>query len=339
MTSPRRATAEGSTQWTTPDFENSLQQMYCGGMRKTSLAAAACAGLLLIPSCGAEESGTAPQADDAGVEDTGLTVLASIDVYTDLVQGIAGDTVDVEPLVDSTAVDPHSYEATPQDRLAVENADVVIANGGGYDSFITLLASAADKEDQVYQLIPGENTHGHEFDGTWENEHIWYDLDRMSEFVLDFGDHLGELAPENAEYYAENAEALAAEIDDLAERNRALDADGLSYFATEAVSGFLLDDTGFDNLTPLEFLNAVEHGDDVSPRLYSEALDLAEEIDILSFNPQTETQQAARIRDAAEDADAVVVEFTETLPEDADGFIDWMDANIDIIENALQEIR
>lgn len=339
MTSPRRETAEGSTQWTTLDFENSFQQMYCGAMRKSPLAAAACAGVLLISGCGSQEQGSAVQADDAAVEDTGLTVVASIDVYTDLVQGIAGDTVEVDPMVDSTAVDPHSYEATPQDRLAVENADVIIANGGGYDAFMTLLASSADKEEQLYQLIPGENWHSHEFDGTWENEHIWYDLDRMSEFVLDFADHLGELAPENAEFYTENAQDLAGDIDDLAERNRELDAEGLNYFATEAVSGFLLDDTGFDNVTPLEFLNAVEHGDDVSPRLYSEALDLAEEIDLLSFNPQTETQQAARIRDAAEDADAVVVEFTETLPEDADGFLDWMEANIDIVEDALQEIR
>jgi zinc/manganese transport system substrate-binding protein len=308
-------------------------------MRKSSLAAAACVGVLMISGCGDDAQGTTPEAGDAAVEDTGLTIIASIDVYTNLVEGIAGDTVEAQPMVDSTAVDPHSYEATPQDRLAVENSDVIIANGGGYDSFITLLASAADKEDQVYQLIPGENQHGQEFDGTWENEHIWYDLDQMSEFVLDFAEYLGELAPENADFYAENAEELAGDIDALADRSRALDAEGLSYFATEAVSGFLLDDTGFENVTPLEFLNAVEHGDDVSPRLYSEALDLAEEIDLLAFNPQTETQQAARLRDAAEDADAAVLEFSETLPEETDGYVEWMDANIDLLEGALQEMR
>lgn len=308
-------------------------------MRKASLAAAACAGGLLLAGCGTDSQGTDQENDDAAVEDTGLTVVASIDVYSDLVQGIAGDTVEVSPIVDSTAVDPHSYEATPQDRLAVENSDVIIANGGGYDAFITLLASAAGKDEQVYQLIPGDNSHAHEFDGTWENEHIWYDLERMSEFVQDFADHLGELAPENADFYTENAEALAGEIDQLAQRTSELDAAGHTYFATEAVSGFLLDDAGFENLTPLEFLNAVEHGDDVSPRLYSEALDLAEEVDLLAFNPQTETQQAARIRDAAEDGGAEVVEFTETIPDDVDGYLEWMDANIDIVEGALQEMR
>lgn len=308
-------------------------------MQKLSWAAVACLGAVVLTSCGSGEEGTEPLADtEAELAETDLTVVTSIDVYADLVQGIAGDTVETVPLVASTAVDPHSYEATPQDRLQVENSDVIIANGGGYDSFITLLASAAGKDDQVYQLIEGENSHSHEFDGSWENEHIWYDLDRMAEFVLDFADYLGEEVPENAEFYSENAEVLADEIQDLAERASALDTEGRSYFATESVSGFLLDDAGFENLTPLEFLNAVEHGDDVAPRLYSEALDLAEETDLLSYNPQTETQQSARIRDAAEDAGATVVEFTETLPEDGAGFLEWMDANIDVIEDALGEM-
>ncbi|WP_166429908.1 metal ABC transporter substrate-binding protein [Nesterenkonia sphaerica] len=308
-------------------------------MQKSFLAAAACVGMLLLAGCGDDSQDAAAPESDASAEETGLTVVASIDVYTDLVQGIAGDTVEVVPMVDSTAVDPHSYEATPQDRLQVENSDVIIANGGGYDAFMTLLASAADKDDQVYQLIPGDNQHGEDAGGDWENEHIWYDLTQMSEFVLDFAEHLGQLAPENADFYSENAEALAGDLDALAQRNRELSAEGLSYLATEAVSGFLLDDAGFDNATPVEFLSAVEHGDDVSPRLYSEALGLAEEVDLLVFNPQTETQQAARIRDAAESADAVVLEFTETLPEDSDGYLEWMEANLDLLEGALEEMR
>ncbi|GAA1805293.1 metal ABC transporter solute-binding protein, Zn/Mn family [Nesterenkonia flava] len=308
-------------------------------LRRRMTAAGAAAALLALTACGGGapegEEGTGAAGDG---QETDLTVVTSIDVYADLVDSIAEGTVETHPIVDSTAVDPHSYEANARDQLAVRDADVIIANGGGYDSFITLLASSADKDDDVYQLIPGENWHSHEFDGTYENEHIWYDLQRMQEFVLDFAAHLGELAPENAEFYEANAAELAEEIGALAERNRALETEGMSYFATEAVSGFLLDDAGFENRTPLEFLAAVEHGDDVSPRLYNEALGLTEEIDLLSYNPQTETQQSQRIRHEAEDNDVVVVEFTETLPDDAEGFVDWMSANIDLLEESLAEI-
>lgn len=303
-------------------------------VRRLFLPTLACSGALALASC-AVDAETPPEEG----QQTDLTVVTSIDVYADLVETIAGDTVEVEPLVASTAIDPHSYEATPQDRLTVERSDIIIANGGGYDSFITLLASAADKDDDVYQLIGGENQHSHDGEGGWENEHIWYDLELMTEFVQDFAEHLGELAPDNAEIYEQNAAHLAAELEALDERNRALDSDGLSYLATEAVSGYLLDHAGLDNRTEPEFLNAIEHGDDVSPRLYSQALDLAEEVDLLSYNSQTETQQSSRIRTAAEDADTSVIEFTETIPEEASGYLDWMDSNIDQLEQALGELR
>lgn len=306
-------------------------------MRIRLLATACCAVLAALTACGTPDPDSEPQ--DATVGDTGLTVVTSIDVYADLIEHIAEDTVEVEAIVTSTAVDPHSYEASPQDRLLVENADVVVANGGGYDSFITLLASAANKEDQVYQLIDGENTHSHDEHGEYENEHIWYDLDRMIEFVEDFADYLGEAAPDNTDFYTENASDLVSELDQLRQRNAELEASELSYLATEAVSGYLLDDAGLENLTEPEFLSAVEHGDDVSPRLYRSSLELAGEADVLSYNPQTETQQSGRIRAAAEDAGTVVVEFTETIPDDASGYLEWMDDNIVRLSEATEQAR
>src|SRR5699024_7130983 len=161
---------------------------------------------------------------------------------------IGAESIEVEALVTSTATDPHSYEATPQDRLAVENADVIIANGAGYDSFITLLASSAQKEDAVYQVADGENSHhhdhgarDHDHGGQHQNEHLWYDLPQMEQLATDLADHLGELAPQHAELYAQNADQLAEQISALDERSRQLDASGHSYLATEAVSGYLLD--------------------------------------------------------------------------------------------------
>lgn len=81
---------------------------------------------LVVTGCGAgleSESNDSPE----GIE-TGLSVLASTDVYASLVQEVVGDTAKVEAIVDNPAVDPHSYEATPKDRLSVEEADVLIAN-------------------------------------------------------------------------------------------------------------------------------------------------------------------------------------------------------------------
>ena len=150
--------------------------MHSSLLRPAALTAAA---LLALTACSDDSDGEAGAGGAEG-EDTGRLIVAPTDVYADLVQQIVGDTAEVEPLVDSPAIDPHSYEASPQDRLLVEEADVVLANGGGYDSYMNQLADSAGIAEDVYQVIEGESEHSHEWDGEYENEHIWYDLGLMS---------------------------------------------------------------------------------------------------------------------------------------------------------------
>lgn len=322
--------------------------------RRTWTKGLAVCALLALTSCSNGDDSTAEATVETPPVDADLLIVASTDVYADLAAQVVGDTAEVEALVDNPAVDPHSYEATAQDRLRVDQADVIIANGGGYDSFITLLAAAAGTEDNVFQLIEGESQHAHDDDdhgdhahdddhgdhGGHDNEHVWYDLHRMSEFVVDFGGHLGELVPENAELYNENAQILASKIQALDERNQDISGEGVAYLATEAVSGYLLQDAGFEDLTDVQFLAAVEHGDDVSPRLYQESLNLAtgNDIDLLAYNSQTETNQSSRIRSAAEEAGVPVLEFSETLPDGIDSYLDWMEDNISRLEALVESL-
>ncbi|TDS82305.1 zinc/manganese transport system substrate-binding protein [Nesterenkonia aurantiaca] len=367
------------------------------------LAALGAAATLVLTSCGNQTEETSAASDTADA-DAQLSVVASIDVYADLAARITGDTAEVKAIVDNPAVDPHSYEASPQDRLSIEQADALIANGGGYDPFLSTLADSADKDEALIQVLSesedeeehdeedgddsettedqdaeehagegdshddeaddhdsagspeedhsehgaeenhdedvenqeGEDDHaGHGHGEEGENEHVWYDLALMSEFVTDLADHLGDLSPENAELYSENAESLAEEIDALNERNRGLDASGMTFMTTEPVSAYLLSDAGFKDETDADFLAAIEHGDDVAPRLLQDALESAEDVDVMVYNEQTETNQSQQIRQAAEDAGVPVVEFSETLPEDAEDYLDWMDTNIDQLEELL----
>src|SRR5699024_2041895 len=147
-------------------------------------------GLLMLPAVIMATGCANPGAADpcsSGV-DTGLLVLASTAVYASLGQDVVADTAEDEAIVDNPAVDPHSYEATPQHRLRVEEAHVLTANGGGSDPYIPQLAQSAGHAGQASQLISGEISTSHKFDVTHQNEHIRYDLSRMSELVADFGE-------------------------------------------------------------------------------------------------------------------------------------------------------
>ena len=91
-------------------------------MRPLALLLAGTAALLA--GCAATPESTRPQ------------VVASTNVYADIARSIGGDRVDVTAILDDARKDPHEYEATARDRLAVSRADLVIENGGGYDSFL-----------------------------------------------------------------------------------------------------------------------------------------------------------------------------------------------------------
>ena len=80
-----------------------------------------------------------PPAEDDGT----IRIVASTNVYGDLAMTIGGDLVSVTSIITSAAQDPHSYEASAQDQLALSRADLVIENGGGYDPFIDTLLDAA----------------------------------------------------------------------------------------------------------------------------------------------------------------------------------------------------
>jgi zinc/manganese transport system substrate-binding protein len=76
-----------------------------------------------------------------------VQVVASTNVYGDIAQQIGGDLVSVTSFITSAAQDPHSYEASAQDQLALSKADIVIENGGGYDPFIDTLLNAAGNDE------------------------------------------------------------------------------------------------------------------------------------------------------------------------------------------------
>lgn len=137
-------------------------------MKKTALGAIVATPLvaaLILSGCSSTGGSTA----DSGQ----VQIVASTNVYGDIAKQVGGDDVEVTSLITSAAQDPHSYEASAQDRLAVSRADVVVENGGGYDPFVDTLLEAGSTEgvavinaSELSGLMPGhegeEHDHEHE---------------------------------------------------------------------------------------------------------------------------------------------------------------------------------
>ena len=165
--------------------------------RRLSAAALAAASALLLAGCA---SAGADDTDDGRID-----VVASTNVYGQLVEEIAGDLVDVTSIITSNAQDPHSFQASAQDQLTIADADLIIENGGGYDPFIDGLIESSGTDAHVLTAVEfspewtggsahdhseGEDEHEH-VDGF--NEHVWYDPHTMNDLVV--GDRLRARAP------------------------------------------------------------------------------------------------------------------------------------------------
>ena len=295
-------------------------------------------------------------ADDA----EGLSVVASTNVYGDIAQSLAGDLATVTSIIDSAAIDPHSYEASAQDQLAIANADIVIENGGGYDPFVDVLVDGSgssaivisaveasglldddhdDHDDHAVEAHGDEDEHagdhGH-VEGL--NEHVWYDVHSIALVAEAITAALVEVDAGNAASYEENLAAFTADIEALEADMKALAASlgGGIVAATEPVPLYLLAELGFEDGTPAEFSEAIEEGADVPPLALQQALDLIDSGDVrlLAYNEQTESPETQRVRDSAESAGIAVVSFVETLPEGED-YVSWMRANVEAVESAL----
>ena len=318
-------------------------------MNSTRLALPAglvCSAIALaLTGCSAAVPGSATE---------GLTVVASTNVYGSIAEAIAGDAATVTSIIDSPTIDPHSYEASAQDQLAIANADLVIENGGGYDPFVDLLVDGsgttatvlsavviaglveeggdAHREDEAHSEDDG---HGH-VEGV--NEHVWYDIHLMGDVATAIAAALTELDAENAEVFESNLATFDAALEELeAELEQTAATLGGGVVATtEPVPAYLLAELGLDDETPAEFTEAIEEGSDVPPLALQEVLELIEsgEVRLLAYNEQTASPETERVRAAAEDAGIPVVSFVETLP-DGEDYVSWMRANIEAVAAAL----
>lgn len=280
------------------------------------------------------------------------SIVATTNVWANVAEQIAGDNFVVTALITDPAQDPHSFEASARDQLAVSESSIFIMNGGGYDEFAEVLATAAKVEPfNVYELHEGEHgaehsdEHSEESDHAGEeghedehahdgSDHIWYDL-HVAELTAELlASKMSELQPENAAEFTANAEAFVAEIAALEERVAAFGAN-LNYFEAHPLATLLFTELGFTNVTPEGFAEAEEAGLEPSVKIMSDATALIEQnqIDFLAVNRQVTSPSLERLKTLAEEKSIAVLTFDELLGE-GQSYQEWFAALLTELEAA-----
>jgi len=326
-----------------------------GGLT-AALALTACGGGGSTPAAGASDGGSATGGPAA------LTVVASTDVWGSVASAVGGDAVEVTSIIDDPSQDPHSFEATTRDQLLVQDADVVVQNGGGYDPFMDQLVEASGTQAPVVDAVEvsglegAEDAAGHADEHGDEhaddhgdhadeghahgafNEHVWYDLATAGKVAEAVAAALGEADPQQAAAFEANARAFTDGLAPLqAQEAEVLAASaGTGVAVTEPVPDRLLAAMGLVVKTPEEFSAAVEEGTDVSPSVLADTTALFTDgaVKALVYNEQTTGAETDAVLKAAQAAGVPVVPVTETLPDGQD-YTQWMSSNIAAVRTAV----
>jgi manganese/iron transport system substrate-binding protein len=199
------------------------------------LSALAVSVLSACASSAPSQTSQTNPADSVDATPGNLKVVATSSVLCDLTKTIAATTVDLTCLV-KAGTDPHAYEPTPEARRAIEDAQIVLYSGYDFESSLIKLITAASTpgmkvavgEVAVPQPLMGGHGHGHGHEehageeksagaephgeGEEPDPHVWHDAQNGIQMVEVIRDSLAKAAPANADLYAQNAQALTAEL-------------------------------------------------------------------------------------------------------------------------------
>jgi zinc/manganese transport system substrate-binding protein len=295
------------------------------------------ASLALLAGCGSSsDSGSDGSSSQEPAASSKVTVVASTNVYGDIVKRIGGAKVDVTSIISDPEQDPHSYEANTQNQLALSKAKVVVENGGGYDDFVDRMLKSGGSSAEVINAVEVSGKTAPK--GGELNEHVWYDFPTVARIADRIAAALGKAEPADAAAFTKNAETFKTKLEPLETKEAEIKKEhgGEGVAITEPVPLYLLDASGLVNRTPGKFSEAIEEGDDVSPKILQATLAVfsGKEVKALVYNEQTSGPQTEKAKAAAKAAGIPVVPVTETLPAGKD-YLGWMTANVDALASAL----
>jgi zinc/manganese transport system substrate-binding protein len=287
------------------------------------------AGLCLLVGCGG--SATSPPGSTAGR----LQVVAAENFWGSIASQLGGSRVAVTSIIVNPDTDPHSYEPTASDGIALARSQMAIVNGIGYDAWAPKLIAANPSSSRLV-LTVGDLLGLRQGD----NPHQWYSPSSVQRVIDAIVADYRRLDPGDAAYFDQRRSAL--ETRGLA-RYRALLREIRSRYAgvavgySESIFQPLGQALGLRLITPYSFAKAVAEGTDVSAadKLTVDLQTQSRQIRVWVYNSQNATPDVQRVTQIARQARIPITTLTETLSPASASFEQWQVAELTRLLQAL----
>ena len=264
-----------------------------------------------------------------------VAVVAGENEYGNVASQIGGKYVSVYSVDSNPNTDPHTYEATPSVGQKVANANLLIENGVGYDTFMGSLASASP--NSARKVINVQHVLG--LPDSTANPHLWYDPRTMPAVATELASDLSSLDPAHASTFHANEAKFVASLQPWINAIAAFKATygGTTAATTEPVADYLLTAMGINNLTPFQFQADIMNGTDPTPQDVSleKGFFTNHQVKVFCYNQQVTDALTGSIRQTALSAGVPVVGVYETMPVPGYDYQSWMMAELNAIKKAI----
>lgn len=276
-------------------------------------------------------------AGGAGVNAAGskaLQVVAGENFWGSIAEQLGGNHVSVTSIVTDPNADPHEYETNTNDARAFAQANYVILNGAGYDSWGQKLLDANPETGRkvftVATLLGKKEG---------DNPHFWYNPSYVERVANQITSDYTSLDPADAAYFTQQRSAFEASLSEYHQRINEIKTRfaGQKIGATESIFVYMASALGLDLLSPPAFMNAVAEGNDppASSVVQFEQEIQQKQITVLVYNAQTITDITNTIKQLASRQNIPLVGVSETIQPAGASFQEWQVAQLLVLQNAL----
>ncbi|MGM9905384.1 metal ABC transporter solute-binding protein, Zn/Mn family [Lactobacillus sp.] len=250
-----------------------------------------------------------------------IKIVTSTNIYADIAQNIVGKYGKATALIANGNSDPHDYEPTTNAAKTVAGADIIVANGMGYDSWMDNLAASNDKKavkvgEDLLQLDSSANPH------------IWYNLSMPKKYVAYLVKELSKIDKKHASYYQAQAKKYLKKIDKIDQVADQIKGEkAKQVFVSEPVFDYALERTGF-KIGNKNFEEATEKETDPSAAVIAKMNEAIKKKQIAFFvnNTQASSDMVKSFVKKAKKQGIPILEVRETMPNKV-AYADWMLAN------------
>lgn len=255
--------------------------------------------------------------------------------YANVIAQIGGRYVKVSAIESNPNTDPHTFEASTSDAEVVANAQLIVQNGLGYDSYMNKIESASPNSKRV--VIDVQQLLG--LPNSTRNPHLWYSPKTMPAVAEAVEGALAKDIPNHATYFAANLStfdgSLAAWTHEIAAIKHRFG--GAKVAVTEPVGDYFLYAAGLDVVTPWVLQADIMNGIDPSPQGVSteESLLSQGRAKVFLYNQQVTDTLTETFLSIAKAHHVPVVGVYETMPVPGYTYQSWMLAEAKALYNAL----